>query len=198
MQEFKNEPRFDDRSQQEIIALAARLQREANQSMSLSELERIAMEAGIEPRFVRQAAMRHAEETEPIRTLAPMQDVIGPSALLALAAVFTVQVGVVWTLLSGEAKVNAVLIGGAVAIAFGKLAPALGRSSRYGTYLPLLATIFSIVALTIARSSVVHYGNFQMLGLFTAVQCLIAFITHWLSHNRVSAAVASRKSRSVI
>src|SRR4051812_27077605 len=55
MQQFQNESIFDDQAQQEIIALAAQLQRQAGQSMSLSELERIAAEAGIEPRFVREA-----------------------------------------------------------------------------------------------------------------------------------------------
>jgi hypothetical protein len=55
------EPVFDEREQAEIISVAAALQREHGQRATLSDLELAAMEAGIDPRFVREAVARRRQ-----------------------------------------------------------------------------------------------------------------------------------------
>jgi hypothetical protein len=54
MQRF-DEPRFDEESQRRILARASQLQREESLSIAAGDLERAAVEAGIEPRHIRRA-----------------------------------------------------------------------------------------------------------------------------------------------
>jgi class 3 adenylate cyclase len=55
------EGRFDESSQKDVLALAARLQREHFETMSASEIEQAAAEAGLDPGFVREAIKRIGE-----------------------------------------------------------------------------------------------------------------------------------------
>jgi hypothetical protein len=50
-----DERRYTEHEQARIIELAARLQRDEAQTLSKSEIELVAAEAGIDPKFVRQA-----------------------------------------------------------------------------------------------------------------------------------------------
>jgi len=62
-QEHEAEHRYDTATQEQIIALAARLQEEHTETLSAGELERIGEEVGIQPAFVQEAIRRLAEET---------------------------------------------------------------------------------------------------------------------------------------
>ncbi|MGV3614428.1 MAG: hypothetical protein ACO1SV_03745 [Fimbriimonas sp.] len=55
MQRLSQEPRFDDAAQRQIISLAAELQRHEQEGATLADLETRAREAGIDPKYVRQA-----------------------------------------------------------------------------------------------------------------------------------------------
>ncbi len=56
------ELRYDAATQEQIIALAARLQREHQETLSGAELEAIGEEAGLDPEFVRRATEQIASE----------------------------------------------------------------------------------------------------------------------------------------
>ncbi len=58
--------RYDEAVQQQIIALAGQLQDRERATVSLEQLESIAEEAGLEPRFVREAARRIALRPAPV------------------------------------------------------------------------------------------------------------------------------------
>jgi hypothetical protein len=60
----KVEPVFDESERVAIIARAAALQREEGLTATLSDLERAALESGIEPRFVREAIRLRSEKPE--------------------------------------------------------------------------------------------------------------------------------------
>ncbi|MEZ0327663.1 MAG: hypothetical protein ACAH95_17335 [Fimbriimonas sp.] len=84
MQQFgtPEEQRFDEEKQRRIIALAAEFQKEEAASLSRSELEEVAAEAGIDPRYVRKA-VEHLETAE--RKMPPLDrnlPVINPAVLL--------------------------------------------------------------------------------------------------------------------
>ena len=53
--ETKSEPRFDTQTVQEVIALAAQLQTEHQETLSLSQIEAIGSEVGLAPDFVQRA-----------------------------------------------------------------------------------------------------------------------------------------------
>jgi hypothetical protein len=74
--------RFTPEQRDEILSLAARLQTQHEATVDIDELARVAREAGIDPRFVHEAAMRVGRRTVPL-----------PRSLLAALAVFTVQAG---------------------------------------------------------------------------------------------------------
>lgn len=63
MQRLTEETRFDDASRQQIIALAAELQRLEEQGASMAEIEAQAQEAGIDPKYVRMALQHVSEPT---------------------------------------------------------------------------------------------------------------------------------------
>jgi hypothetical protein len=83
MQEL--DQRFDDAAQREIINLAAELQRREAASLSRSELEEAAAEAGIDPRFVRRASDMLAMKT-PLAIREPSTEPWSTVPVLALAA----------------------------------------------------------------------------------------------------------------
>jgi hypothetical protein len=65
MQQF-DEPRFDDDSQRRILARAAQLQREESLTVAAHDLERAAVEAGIDPRHIRQAMDEAVQGQTPV------------------------------------------------------------------------------------------------------------------------------------
>lgn len=67
MHQFE-EPRFDEAEQRRIFARAAELQRQEGLAMSASDLEQVAMEAGIDPRFIRRAMAEAKEKPVEPRT----------------------------------------------------------------------------------------------------------------------------------
>jgi hypothetical protein len=56
--DHQGEQRFDEPTQQQIFQLAAELQKEEATSLSRTQMEEIAAEAGIDPKFVRRAVER--------------------------------------------------------------------------------------------------------------------------------------------
>jgi hypothetical protein len=81
MQRFDHEDdeRFDEPTQQQIFQLAAELQKEEAASLSRTQMEEIAAEAGIDPRFVRRAVER-------LNTNRKTQPVQVPSSVVPLVA----------------------------------------------------------------------------------------------------------------
>jgi len=82
---FEDEQGFDEEAQRQIIAVAAALQRDYGQRASLSDLERAAVEAGIEPRFVREAVERHRIEAVTVPAQAvPSSDAVWVTAIVSV------------------------------------------------------------------------------------------------------------------
>ena len=73
-------PRFSSEQRDAILNLAARLQGEHEATVGADELARAAEEAGIDPRFVQEAAMRMGQKTPPL-----------PRSLLVAFGFFLVQ-----------------------------------------------------------------------------------------------------------
>lgn len=98
MHQFE-EPKFDEKEQRRIFARAAELQREEGLAMSASELEQVALEAGIDPRHVRRAMAEAETKTEP----AAPRPLVLPLLVLGIFF-FTQMYGVVGTLRAGYAQ----------------------------------------------------------------------------------------------
>lgn len=68
-------PRYDEKTAQEAIALAARLQDEHRETMTVAQVEAIAAEVGVEAQFVRAALAKvEAKRTEPETTGDKVED----------------------------------------------------------------------------------------------------------------------------
>lgn len=70
--EFENLS-FEEKEQEEIIRLAARLQSEELERLSGRDILAVAAEAGIAPEFVRQAAEQVQAKKKPVRTAPPVE-----------------------------------------------------------------------------------------------------------------------------
>jgi hypothetical protein len=83
MNNFRDEgPRLTPEQRDEVLSLAARLQAHHEATVDVEELARVASEAGIDPRFVHEAALRIGQRSRPL-----------PRSLFAALAMFTAQAG---------------------------------------------------------------------------------------------------------
>lgn len=143
---------FDEREQAEIIAHAAALQREHGQLLSLSDLERAATEAGIEPRFVREAVRLRSQSSRPAQpvVIAASVDPLGPDWRTTLAAaIFVPAELVVMRNLAAPAwshRGQAMAVAFVVAVLFGLALPIRASARRIAGAWPLLVTGFFIFA----------------------------------------------------
>ena len=73
MQRLREDHKFDDAAQRQIIALAAELQRAEHEGATLAELEGRAREAGIDPKYVQMAVghMQPVAQTPPLPMAVP-------------------------------------------------------------------------------------------------------------------------------
>ncbi|MCC6442206.1 MAG: adenylate/guanylate cyclase domain-containing protein [Armatimonadetes bacterium] len=81
----EEEPRYDPRMMQKVLALAGRLQREHEETMSAAEIESIGAEVGVDPAFIRRALSR-ISAAQPSRTAVEEQKAEFRSTVAVLAA----------------------------------------------------------------------------------------------------------------
>lgn len=130
--EHDNVPRFTPEQRDKILNLASRLQAQHETTVSADELVRVAEEAGIDPRFVQEAAMRLGRKAQPIS-----RTPIFALCFFAFQALMFIQN----PLLYGS-RPNAVIVSALVSFA---LALWAAREKRIRPFVPIASTVVWIV-----------------------------------------------------
>ncbi|MEZ0327662.1 MAG: hypothetical protein ACAH95_17330 [Fimbriimonas sp.] len=144
MQQFSTstEQRLDEDKQQRIIALAAELQKREAATLTHSELERAAAEAGIDARFVREAARQVEEGTQTLPAEQPYRSDTLRVALAIFALVTFNFFGTTAVFMSRQFDLLTFL---AVSVGAGLMA-SKGLRERLAAH---LASIFSVLVVTL-------------------------------------------------
>jgi len=183
---------FDEAAQQQIIAMAAALQRDHGQRATLSDLERAAMEAGIEPRFIREAVEKRRMGmglTPPVTVV--RSEASGPDAWLAptICTFFVLAEYVVlrssYGVYGQEQFSHSLAKMATVGFLFGIALPNAVTFRRLAAIVPIV----SVIALTMFRNRVMpggFYNGWYPTWLWLGVlQAAIAVIIHiWRGRGR--------------
>ena len=184
---------FDESQQAEIIACAAALQRQEGLTATLSDLERAALEAGIEPRFIREAVRLQGAKPETVEVAAGESSwPIWRAVILAVILVPAELFAIAWA----HDTLSSLWGSFVIAALFG-----LGLPRRsFARWIAVAWPIFVTVTIVVFDNTARFQGKWAVDALLAAIQGAVAFGVLMLAsarhHGGVSRAFA-RKAGSI-
>jgi len=177
-----NHSTYSPEQQEAILTLASRLQHQARQEATLGDLERAASEAGIDPRYVREAAgmiERDYPVGLPVVRKSSLDRWVAARGLIAISLFLPAQFLVTTAMLQPWRGSAPALVGLLLGLVLPLMAPR-GKEWRWApAAVSLGGATFSYIACHMYHAWYLAYGD-SIIPLFEVVlaQCVISYFVH--------------------